>query len=347
MARRLLVYADLDDRDVDLVVFRRTADDTHRAADGSSYPLPDDLGPTPPYASAKEYPMFIDVLDLIDDDLVVAALSYQVARAFRAVHRLGDDAQGEVHLIDVTAVYLGFGVIGTNGAFLYRSRGSGMHGIHWSERHLGDSTAGEMAYLLAAQMVARRSEDEVRRVTSALETTQADLFRRAVAELDPFRPRLLADLGLPTEWSWPAKKELAPFVRSLGAGTEEQYEDTHPHEVVERDFRGDRAPVFRIRMRRTGRYALFAFLIGTIPAALLGQSGGLLLSFAALAGSSAIGALIGRKVVLYECSRCERYLTRDETACLCGGVVEGTIGSKADRLAAEDDLERGVFRSIE
>jgi hypothetical protein len=54
------------------------------------------------------------------------------------------------------------------------------------------------------------------------------------------------------------------------------------------------------------------------------------------------GAGVGRRVFSYACSdpRCEATLSLGDDCCAaCGGIVRGTIRSRAERLAAEEDLE--------
>ena len=213
---------------------------------------------------------------------------------------------------------------------------------------MGYLPAGEMAYLLAAQLVARGSKDEMRHVTKDLETTQADLLHQAIAELGKSRERLLADLGLPAARTWPQKRELDPFVRPLEPRTEEQYDDAPPREVGERDVRHQGAPVFRVRMRQTGRFMAFGLLAGTVMSAMAARDGQVGLALVVLAASSGVGGLFGRRVVRYECSNCERYVTRDETTCFgCGGLIKGTIGDRSDRYDAEEAFQKGTFRSLE
>jgi hypothetical protein len=351
LSRRLLVYAGLDDRDIDLLVFRTTADDVYRGADGSSYPEgPEHAAATYRGTSDEAHHFGIEVRQLLEDETLAAAMCHEVSHAFRAAQGLVVTTSAiEEQLTDLTTVYLGFGLLTLNGAYRYRTRRL-VAGHEWKQSTLGYLGAGDLALLFAAQIVARGiGPAEVKKLADQMEVTQGALFRQAVSELEGDREGLVDRLGLPAPDTWPPVKELAPFLKPLDLGRDEHYEDTPPKEVTPRDIRNDGNVVFRVRIRKSTPVAMLGALVALIPTILLAahgyQEAGWL-----VAGGFVGGYLLGHRLYHYICSdpNCEANLEKDAQRCpRCGGVVRGTIASANKRLQAEEDLENGVFRSLD
>jgi hypothetical protein len=355
LARRLLVYAGLDDREVDLQVFRTTDGDHYRTAEGASYPQgPDHAAATYAGSSDEAHHFGIDVRKLLEEETLVAAMCHEVAHAFRAARGLVVTTwNAEEQLTDLTTVYLGFGILSLNGAYRYRTGGSfrgGYATLEWSHSKLGYLGAGEMAFLLAVQMIVRGTDaGEIARIAEQLELTQSSLFRQAIRELSADREALIEQLELPDPESWPAPQPLERFLKPIGAGREAEYDDSPPKEVTAKDTRNDGKPVFRVRIPRTGTASTLGATVGAVPAIVLASSGTLEAVWLVVVGAL-VGVVLGRRMFRYACSdqQCEADLTRDDAECpRCGGVVRGTIGSARDRLGAEEELEEGTFRSIE
>lgn len=119
---------------------------------------------------------------------LVATLCHEVAHAWRHNHGLvEEDRELEEMLTDLTTVYMGFGVLTTNGAYVYRQGGeyTGTVAIsQWSHAHAGYLSPESMSLLLAAQVRARRMGWWARRrIHGRLEANQASHFRWALARL--------------------------------------------------------------------------------------------------------------------------------------------------------------------
>lgn len=119
---------------------------------------------------------------------LVATLCHEVTHAWRAHHRLTvEDRDLEELLTDLTTVYLGFGLLTTNGAYVYRAFGeyTGTVAItQWSHARGGYLSPEAMSFLLAAQVKARGMGWWSRRqMLGRLEANQSAYFRWAVGQL--------------------------------------------------------------------------------------------------------------------------------------------------------------------
>jgi hypothetical protein len=132
---------------------------------------------------------------------LVATLCHEVAHAWRAVHGLTlADRDLEERLTDLSTVYLGFGLLTTNGAYLYRAGGvyEGTKAYtQWSHTRGGYLGPEAMSFLLAALVKARGLGWLARRrVVAKLETNQAAYFRWGYGVLgDAADLRALLGLG--------------------------------------------------------------------------------------------------------------------------------------------------------
>jgi hypothetical protein len=121
----------------------------------------------------------------IDDPTgLVATLCHEVAHAWRAAHELAvEDLAVEERLTDLTTVYLGFGLLTTNGAYRYRQSGEfdgTVASTRWSHASAGYLPPQAMSFLLAAQVKARGlGWFARRRLAGRLEPNQAAYFRWA------------------------------------------------------------------------------------------------------------------------------------------------------------------------
>ncbi|MCY1007822.1 hypothetical protein OV079_20145 [Nannocystis pusilla] len=138
-------------------------------------------------------------LALLDDPGgITATLAHEVAHAYRSHHALCvEDHDLEEELTDMTAVFLGFGVLSANAALRHTSEPiyDGTLRSRWSVQRLGYLSPQELCFLLAAQVHARGAGREA--VLACLGTNQASYFRAALRRLERERPALASDLGLP------------------------------------------------------------------------------------------------------------------------------------------------------
>jgi len=131
----------------------------------------------------------IDLDGLGDAASVVGTICHEVAHAYRHVHDLWiDDRELDEEMTDLTTVFLGFGLLTTNAAYVYRSggvEGTVFRGVEWSHSQRGYLTVAEMAYALAYQVQLREREGErglARRVAAGLAPTQRACFDAALEE---------------------------------------------------------------------------------------------------------------------------------------------------------------------
>jgi hypothetical protein len=125
-----------------------------------------------------------------DPEALVATLCHEVAHAWRTFHAVRvEERDEEERLTDLTTVYLGFGLLTTNGAYRYRQCGShtGTHSVlQWSHGRAGYLPPQAMSFLLAAQVKARGLGWLARRrIAGRLETNQASYFAWAYRNLPP------------------------------------------------------------------------------------------------------------------------------------------------------------------
>jgi hypothetical protein len=129
----------------------------------------------------------IDVAQLDDPQLLVAAMAHEVTHAYRRHHGLEHPSpEVEEELTDLTTIFLGFGILTVNVTYRLAARMAWHPGgadLSTSHGQAGYLSAQAMSYLLAAQLVARGIEDEHQRVSKLLGNSQAACLRAALAIL--------------------------------------------------------------------------------------------------------------------------------------------------------------------
>ncbi|MEM1178352.1 MAG: hypothetical protein AAGM22_08415 [Acidobacteriota bacterium] len=362
-ARRLLHYADLGDVEVELEV-------THpdSAVEDGNSPMwlvrYDDrravIGARADFAP--------------DAEDIAGALSHVVADVFRRRHGLAAaDPSDEGLEIEVTSVYLGFGILAANSGLRYQSGHdvtAGWAATTWQITSFGVLTPQALTYLLAVQCSARRLDKRgLREIRRFLEPNQATFFDSAVSLYAGKEELLLQSLEIPPIESWPVRqpvltvKELPPYnpstTRLVGFQRPEPAGARVPAEPVGRSgshgagqAAGQAVPLGRypiFRVRRLKPYAAW----GAIAAAVLAASSNALLDVAvpieAVLGLALAGAVYGffhAKANPYDvCSdpECESVLPGEANACPgCDRPIKGRIRRPGLRLDAEEKvLEEG------
>lgn len=251
---------------------------------------------------------------------LLSAMSHEIAHAFREHHGLrGEQAANEEALADLTAVYLGFGVL--------MARAEHVKGALSPSR----LDVRDVCFLLGAQLVARGSDTLAREhLASYLDPNHAAVLRAACTSIA--RPSLLVRLGL--------DDSRVPEIVSTAA--------IRPQALVGGPLENTGLPVFRLRSGRTLPYAVLAVLAASVFCAVfLPARAPRLLVAALLALACALGALAGRLLARDVCSdpECGSPLRRRERFCpRCGGEIRGVIHSSSERAAAERRLARKARR---
>lgn len=286
----------------------------------------------------------IDIHEMSDPQSLIAALSHEIAHAYRGLHSLVDeDRRGEEKLTDLTAVYLGLGVFVVNAAERYRRSGHVVGYLavtNWSVSSGGYLDAETLCFLLASQFAARG--ENPRPCLKHLEPNQAAYVKRYFESLSSQRTQLLEQLSIP-EGSWPEPPDLTQFTAPLGPSTLDIsiVEHASVHEPEHRANEGQ--PVFRVR-DSSGRTLILSY-VGLAAGAVVGLVGTLLVNHYSVI---VIGAIAGLLFALVKGSkvpdRCSgpgcRYILElnEQTCTYCGGVIRGRIRDFREHLEAEEDL---------
>lgn len=204
LLRRVMAYAGLDALGIRLSVDRYSATtgiqvDAHGVLRETGYE-----GAAAWFAGIDrrgECDFGVDLRGLEDPQALVGTLAHEVAHAYRHHEDLVQrPSELEERLTDLTTVYLGFGVLTLNGSERHRSSARG-----WSSAHAGYLSPQALAYLLAAQVIARG--EDAKRIARHLAANQAACFRAACEDLRrETRDALIARLGLPIPALWPSAR---------------------------------------------------------------------------------------------------------------------------------------------
>lgn len=342
LARRLLRYAGVEDHPVEVSVL----DEGTAISAGTS-------GVSFEGLRQGTLAFAVQSAAMRDPMVVVPAMARAVSEAYRRVHRLpvGDDARHQ-RLVDVTAVYLGFGLLTANAALRHAGSGGG-----WGRRgsrtrtRLGVLDPQSVGFLLAVQLQVRGLQGRARRqVLRKLMANPAGFVRAAEPVLVRLDPPLTEQLHLPPRDQWPPAPDLnallAPF------DDEDEGEDAEPEERKdeERGVLGmnEGKPVFRVERSKALRLAKMLAL----PTVMLGMLAGRMnmgieipmwQAGAAAAGLGVLGLAVGRLMQDRRCSepKCGTELDPQMEVCpRCGGTIMGVIHHPKERLAAEEALAR-------
>ena len=138
-----------------------------------------------------------NLASLQDPEQLAGILAHEVSHAYRHHHGLDDMASEaeEESLTDLTTVFLGFGILTTNIAGMAQGTLSERRSV--GTRDKGYLSALEMAFLLAAQVVARGADR--RPIAEKLRSSPRRYFLAACAQLQARKRLLLELLGVPIE----------------------------------------------------------------------------------------------------------------------------------------------------
>jgi hypothetical protein len=281
---------------------------------------------------------------LADPAAAAAAAARATAQAFRAFHRLYDANGGrEQRLVDLTAVFLGFGLLTADASLRYVSRGG-----RASQTRQGSLSPQAVCFAVATRLATVEQPDTkgLKRLLGGLQANQGAFVRRSLAAISARETPVATTLGLPPREAWPARRSLAALAGPLVA--EEEDAEAVEEAVEDRGVAGKNAgkPVFRVERRSGGRFARLAVMATMILGGMATrpQMGELLAMSDVMAAGLGLGLvafLVGSLVRERRCSepKCGASLRPEMTICpRCGGSVMGVIKHPRERLAAEEAL---------
>lgn len=288
----------------------------------------------------------VDVDQLDDPQILIAALCHEIAHAYRHHYLLRqDDRDREERLTDLTTVYLGFGILNANASDRFLQSGYLQGDMAYTETsltHAGYLSAQAMSFLLAAQIVARNLPQSRRKaLVRELETNQAEYVSRAIRHLEERRPELLARLGLPGGLEPQEEADLERFTRPLSVSEErisvqpdpDLFEDDGPPNKDHTVFalrEGPRRPIIIIMLA-----GAFGGWIGTLFTWGWEGTNPLLLAAVGILAGLALSTPKRR----YRCTdfECRTVIPPEATVCPgCGCRVGGRIRSKREIYAGEE-----------
>jgi hypothetical protein len=280
-----------------------------------------------------------------DEEYMAGVMAHEVAHAYRLHHQIpeAETREEEELLTDVTAVYLGFGILAANNSHRYRSAGwnDGWTSYQsWSTNQAGYLTPQAFAFLLALQVQARGVQEK-RLVTDHLEANQAACLKAALAAIEKWKEELPEKLGLTGAAPAPGEHRLEEILRPLP-----KVAKPRQYEADSRFNRGD--IVFRLKRRHPVRAAFLGGFAGLLAGFLVflaleadGWKPGPIVALSLLAGIAGM-MLLERRNRREVCSdnECEADLPPDAETCPgCAGRIVGVINSSADRLDARERYE--------
>jgi hypothetical protein len=341
LIRRLLVYADLDDARVEVVVHEDV-----------------DVGPTVAPAGVGGPMWFVRKQDgtlhfaarasvLRDPRRVVSATARAVTEAYRVWHGLAvPDLLSEHKLVDLTSVYLCFGILATDARLRHGTTATATLRLQRTKTELGVLPAQTLAFALAVVLDVRGVDRKgLRRLTKDMQANPAEFVRASLARLRASESPMAETLGIPPREDWPPPPDLdvltAPFEDT---GDAEDVEETRRDQDRGSVGINEGRPVFRVErsmaLRLAKMLALPVVLLGMLASRMnLGIEIEMWKAGALAAGLGLAGLGIGRLMADVRCSepKCGTALRPDDKTCPhCGGTVVGAIRHPKERLAAEE-----------
>jgi hypothetical protein len=272
----------------------------------------------------------------VGEDDVVGTLAHEVGAVHAALTRVENaepyrtatpdaleiEPERDLERGSIATVYLGLGVLAANAAYQQYSASGRFNGayvpLEYDVVRAGAIPMSELAYLLAVQAVLRGQSAP----PPGLAPPQRDETAAWMAALKAHRAELCERFGT-NGVSTNQRPAAVPFA--------------DPPEVEERSVRGRVA--FRWRSHRGGVGFLAGLALGgaTVVALALPE---VATPLVVVAGAG-IGHVAGRRLPVARCSACVTTLRGEAMVCpRCGAAMRGDIARLADRLEAEEQLER-------
>ncbi|TPV94795.1 MAG: hypothetical protein B7733_13360 [Myxococcales bacterium FL481] len=338
LARRLLHYAGIDDHAVAIEIVEDAPPLADRAHAGAWFA-----------ASEPGVCRFgVTSAALREPTELVGALARAVAEAFRGLRGLvRRDTELEARLVDLTAVYLGFGVLTADAAVRHQGRGAGGMQTQRRVTRLGLLGPQLTCFALGVVMQLRDRPGEAKSVHDHLRPNERAFIRAARDWLTRQDPPIRQRLQIPDPATWAPPPSLDDFVglAELEEGEDEPFEERRD---IDRGVVGKNRGqmvfcVERSMARRFGYVGLFGtMMLGGVMAR---SSQGLEIDMAMISavgvGLGTVGLLAGRLVRERRCSdpQCGALLPAGAEVCpRCEGTIAGTISDPKERLAAAERL---------
>lgn len=279
----------------------------------------------------------IVTLQLVGEDDVVGTLAHEIGAIYAALTRIETaepyrtatpdeieiEPERDLERGSLATVYLGLGVLAANAAYQQYSASGRFNGayvpLEYDVVRAGAVPMSELAYLLAVQSVVRGQSAP----PAGLGAPQRDETAAWIAVLKSQRDELCARFG------------------TNGLGTNDRPKAVPFTDVVEVEAssaRGGRV-AFRWRSNRGGVGFLAGLALGgaTVFALALPEVAAPLV----IVAGAGIGHVAGRRIPVARCSACVTTLPIEASTCSrCGALMRGDIARLADRLDAEEQLER-------
>ncbi len=295
----------------------------------------------------------VEATAMMDPVTLVASAARVVTHAYRVVHGLmpltGDALDPK---IDLTTVYLGFGLLTADAALRFTTRtNTGAVNSRRTPLRLGGLPPQALCYLLAAQVHVRgEGRAERQRIARGLQTNQAAFFRHAYAAIERMDPPIATQLGVPAREQWPAPPSLAALTLAIPGDDDPAEPETRrdeDHGVLGMNVGKPVFMVDRSMAPRLGRVLFMGCLMLGGVASRMSQGDGVgMSSIAVIAVGLGLGGLgIGRLFRDRRCSepKCGGPLRPELRVCpRCQGDVVGTIKHPRERLAAEEAYLRAL-----
>jgi hypothetical protein len=275
----------------------------------------------------------------VGDDDIVGTLAHEIGVAYALLHRPAEaddpyrtserpviavEGDRDLERGSIATVYLGLGVLAANAAFQQYSSRAGVdaYAPHVYEVHrAGYVKMSDLAFLIAVQAVVRGE----RAASPGLGPPQRDEVSAWMEALAGRGNELRERLGI------------APGDRGAARPRVERFADVDAHSDGEDDRPARARTAFRWQTSRSGVGMIAGMVFGGCIA--IAEPGAVV--WATFAGGGA-GLLVGRRVRVVRCSGCATIVTAEATTCgRCGAALRGDIARLADRLEAEERLERG------
>lgn len=292
----------------------------------------------------------VEASAMADPASLVAACARVVSHAHRLAHNLPvSDAYDP--RIDVSAVYLGFGLLTADAALRFTSRSS--TGAVQNRRvplRLGSLPPQAICFLLAVQVHVRgEGRAERQRLARALQANQAAFFRHSFAAIERMDPPIGVQLGVPGKDHWPAPPSLAALTAPLAREPEAEPETRRDEDRGVAGMNTGK-PVFMVDRSlapRLGRVLFMgALMLGGVLSRMSPDQGPGMSNIAVIAAGLGLAGLgLGRLFRDRRCSepKCGGPLTPTTKVCpRCGGDVVGTIANPKHRLAAEEAHQKAA-----